>query len=62
MIAPFSNPVDTGRTMNVHKTFKRHPGHLLNALSMSNLRPVSTGECYGKIWDGFSLNTGKRVS
>ena len=29
--------------MNVHKTFKRHPGRLLNFLCTFNLRPVSTG-------------------
>ena len=36
-------PVDTGRKLNVHKTFRRRPGHLLNALCTFNLRPVSTG-------------------
>ena len=35
--------VDTGRKLNVHKTFRRRPGRLLNALSTFNLRPVSTG-------------------
>ena len=35
-------PVDTGRKLNVHKTFRRHPGRLLNALCTFNLRPVST--------------------
>ena len=34
-------PVDTGRKMNVHKTFKRRPGHLLNVLCTFNLRSVS---------------------
>ena len=33
----------TGRTLNVHKTFKRRPGRLLNALCTFNLRPVSRG-------------------
>ena len=37
------NPVDTGRKLNVHKTFRRHPGSLLNVLYTFNLRPVSTG-------------------
>ena len=37
------NPVDTGRKLNVHKTFRRRPGRLLNILYTFNLRPVSTG-------------------
>ena len=36
-------PVDTGRKLNVHKTFRRHPGRLLNVLCTFNLRPVSMG-------------------
>ena len=36
-------PADTGRKLNVHKTFRRRPGRLLNVLCMVNLRPVSTG-------------------
>ena len=36
------NPVDTGRKLDVHKTFRRRPGRLLNVLCMFNLRPVST--------------------
>ena len=36
-------PVDTGHKLNVHKTFRRHPGCLLNVLCTFNLRPVSTG-------------------
>ena len=38
-----SIPVDTGRKLNVHETFRRRPGRLLNVLCMFNLRPVSTG-------------------
>ena len=34
--------VDTGRKLNVHKTFRRRPGHLLNVLCTFSLRPVST--------------------
>ena len=30
--------------MNVHKTFRRRPGRLLNVLCTFNLRPVSTGK------------------
>ena len=36
-------PVDIGRKLNVHKTFTRRPGRLLNVLCTFNLRPVSTG-------------------
>ena len=36
-------PIDTGRKLNVHKTFRRRPGRLLNVLCTLNLRPVSTG-------------------
>ena len=37
-----NNPVDTGRKLNVHKTFRRRPGRLLNVICTFNLRPVST--------------------
>ena len=44
----FGNPVDTGLKLNVHKSFRRRPGRLLNVLSTFNLRPVSAGKCkYG---------------
>ena len=36
-------PVDTGRKLNVHKSFRRRPGRLLNILCTFNLRPVFTG-------------------
>ena len=39
-----SNPIDTGRKLNVHKTFRGCPGRLLNVLCTFNLRPVSTGK------------------
>ena len=42
-------PVDTRRKLNVHKTFRRHPGRLLNVLCTFNLRPVSTGVLVCKI-------------
>ena len=35
-------PVDTGRKLNVYKTFRRHPGRLLHVLFTFNLHPVST--------------------
>ena len=38
------NPVDAGRKLNAHKTFRRRPGHLLNVLCTFNLHPVSTGK------------------
>ena len=46
-------PVDTGRKLNAHKTFRRLPGRLLNVLCTSNLRPVSTGSIFfifGSLW------------
>ena len=39
-----ADPVDTGRKLNVHKTFRRRPGRLLNVLCTFNLRSVSTGD------------------
>ena len=33
---PGLNPVDTGRKLNVHKTFRRRPGRLLNVLCTFN--------------------------
>ena len=36
-------PVDTGRKLNVHKTFRSRPGRLLNVLCTFSLLPVSTG-------------------
>ena len=33
----------TGCKLNLHKTFRRRPGNLLNALSTLNLRSVSSG-------------------
>ena len=39
----WSIPVDTGRKLNVHKTFRRRPGHILNVLCTFNLLLVSTG-------------------
>ena len=38
-----ATPVDTGRKLNVHKTFRRRPGRLLSVLRPYNLRPMSTG-------------------
>ena len=33
-------PLDTGRKLNVHNTFRRRPGRLLNVLCTFNVRPV----------------------
>ena len=41
---PIPCPVDTGRKLNVHQTFRRRLGRLLNVLCTFNLRPVSA-EC-----------------
>ena len=38
-----NSPVDTGRKLNVYKTFRRRPGRLLNVLCAFSLRPVSAG-------------------
>ena len=42
-IVLLTNPVDTGRKLNVHKMFKRRSGRLLNVLCTFSLHPVSTG-------------------
>ena len=40
------------RKLNVHKTFRRHPGRVLNVLCTFNLLPVSTGYlCFLEIND-----------
>ena len=39
--------IDTGRKLNVHKTFRRRPGRLLNVLCTFSLRSVSTGMSRG---------------
>ena len=33
-------PLDTGRKLNVHKSFSRRPGRLLNVFCVFNLRRV----------------------
>ena len=38
--------VDKGRKLNVNKTFRRHPGRLLNILCTFSLRPVCTGTVF----------------
>ena len=50
------NPVDTGRKLNVHKTFRRRPGRLLNVLFTFKLRPVSTGKGLIEIWAEQTIN------
>ena len=39
-----NDPVDTGRKLNVHKTFRRRLERFPNVLYTFNLRPVSTGD------------------
>ena len=34
----FNYTLQTGRKLNAHKTFRRHPGGLLNVLCAFNLR------------------------
>ena len=48
-------PLGTGRKLNVHNTFRRRPGRLLNVLCTFNLRTVSKG--YGR-GIGFDFETG----
>ena len=43
-------PVDAGRKLNVHKTFRRRPGRLLNVLCTFNLRSVSTRFLCSNSW------------
>ena len=45
-----SYPLETGRNLNVHKTFRRRPGRLLKVLCAFKLRPVSRGYRTGKIY------------
>ena len=42
--------VGKGHKLNWHKTFRRRPGRLLNALCTFNLRSVSTGYGAGKFY------------
>ena len=43
LLSKNTSPVDTGRKLNVHKTFRRRTGRLLNVLCTFNLRSMSTG-------------------
>ena len=40
----FPDPVDTGRKLNIHKTFIGRPGHLLNVLCTFNTSCVYWGD------------------
>ena len=53
--------VDTRRKLNVHKTFRRRLGRLLNVLCTFNLRPMSTG-WVSKYWSGISAKISKCLS
>ena len=49
-----NHPVETGRKLNVHKTFRRHPGRTLNVLCTFSLRPQgSPSICRANQWTGF---------
>ena len=48
-------PLDTGRKLNVHKTFRRRPGRLLNVLCMFNLCLVSGGRCGSGFYSFLSI-------
>ena len=38
-----ANPLGIGSKLNVHKTFRRRPGRVLNVLYTFNLRSMSRG-------------------
>ena len=40
------NPVDTGRKLNAHKTFRKRQGRLLNVLCTFNFPPVSMAKLF----------------
>ena len=48
--------LDTGRELNVHKTFRRRPGQFLNVLCTFNLRRVSIGVRSTQVTDNHSAN------
>ena len=45
------NLIDTGRKLNVHKTFRRRPGRPLNVLCTFNFRPVSIRIAWAMVLD-----------
>ena len=57
MIISDIGPVDTGRKLNIQKTFRRRPGRLLNVLCTFRLRPVSTGKEGG--WGGGGIKVSR---
>ena len=53
----------SGCKLNVHKTFRRRPGRLLNVLSTFNLHSVSTGWCsVSSSWTLFTFLVTERHS
>ena len=54
-------PIDTGRKINLHKTFRRRPGHLLNVLCTFSLRPVSAGILTTEISKAITDNSWKNI-
>ena len=53
------NPLGTGRKFNVHKTFRRGPGRILNVLGTFSLCPVSRGKQVRSWQHSSSLMNGK---
>ena len=53
-------PVDTGRKLNAHKTFRRRPGRRLNVLCTFNLRPVPVRYTYMLSYYEYSKAIAKR--
>ena len=63
-----SFPTDIGIELDVHKTFRRRAGRLLNVLCTFNLRPVSTGFAFWKwakklmiLLKKFDIKIGKKI-
>ena len=55
-ISSVFDPVDTGRRLNVHKTFRTHPGRLLNVLLRSDYVLCLRGR---RIYEVYSENCKK---
>ena len=54
-------PLGTERKLNVHKTFRRGPGRLLNVLCTFNIRFVSRGFTMKLPWKGSKLFVTRRL-
>ena len=58
---PDKDPVDTGRKLNVHKTFRRRSGGLLNVLCTFSLHPVPMGNIITTMKDAVKGLENKRL-